>query len=314
MRVALQRPAVFEGAGLALVDVDRHQPWCGLVFHNAPLAPCGESSATQTAQAGVFECRNHLINAALAAGHRSRQRVAALRAIGREIDWVARHPGLRCGWQCPGGVVKAHRRLRSQRGHALGGGFAQRPLADLHRRRLLAAADTRRGDHAQVVTAEQRGQSRLQIGQQGHRTSQLARQAVAHPQRETGRRSPVAQNLEVVVEAGHLKHLGHRQPHGLRQRHQVCLGQAIAVVVQPVQVLDELVARMAVWRCRANERLHLRQRTGIDRPALRPRAGLFGRGAQGLGTAQERGARHAQTRSTMRAMPWPTPMHMVHSA
>jgi hypothetical protein len=55
VRVAFEVDAVLEGAGLAFVDVHRHQPRRRLGAHDAPLAPGREACATQAAQAGVFE-------------------------------------------------------------------------------------------------------------------------------------------------------------------------------------------------------------------------------------------------------------------
>jgi hypothetical protein len=39
VRVGFEKIAVLEGARLALVGVDRHQPRCGLLAHQTPLAP-----------------------------------------------------------------------------------------------------------------------------------------------------------------------------------------------------------------------------------------------------------------------------------
>ena len=55
VRVALQVMAVLEGAGLALVDVDGHEPRFGLIAQDAPLAPGGEPGAAQPPELGVFE-------------------------------------------------------------------------------------------------------------------------------------------------------------------------------------------------------------------------------------------------------------------
>jgi chitinase len=51
VRVALQHPAVFEGAGLAFVDVDDHQARAGKAAHDAPFARSGKTRAAQAAQA-----------------------------------------------------------------------------------------------------------------------------------------------------------------------------------------------------------------------------------------------------------------------
>ena len=55
MRIGFEIEAVLEGAGLALVAIDRHQPRAGLAEHRAPFAPRREAGAAETAQRGVVE-------------------------------------------------------------------------------------------------------------------------------------------------------------------------------------------------------------------------------------------------------------------
>ena len=81
VRVALQVMAVLEGAGLALVDVDGHQPGRGLIAHDAPLAPGRKSGAAQAAQASVFHGVQHGLGFVFAVDHGRRQAIAALRAV-----------------------------------------------------------------------------------------------------------------------------------------------------------------------------------------------------------------------------------------
>ena len=50
MRIALEVVAVLERAGLAFVDVDRHQPRRGLGAHDPPLAARRKAGAAQAAQ------------------------------------------------------------------------------------------------------------------------------------------------------------------------------------------------------------------------------------------------------------------------
>ena len=82
MRVALKIASVLERAGLALVDIHRHQARRGLLAHDAPLAPGRKARAAQTAQAGVFHGFDDGFNVSAAAGQRCRQRVAAVGAVG----------------------------------------------------------------------------------------------------------------------------------------------------------------------------------------------------------------------------------------
>ena len=51
MRIALEVEAVLEGAGLAFVDVDRHQARRRLAAHDAPLAAGRKAGAAEAAQA-----------------------------------------------------------------------------------------------------------------------------------------------------------------------------------------------------------------------------------------------------------------------
>ena len=85
VRVALQVGPVLEGAGLALVDVHRHQARRGLAAHDAPLAPGRETRAAQAAQAGVFHGVQDALGVLFAVHQRRRQRIAAVGAVGGVI-------------------------------------------------------------------------------------------------------------------------------------------------------------------------------------------------------------------------------------
>ena len=81
VRVALQIEAVLEGARLAFVNVDRHQPGGIKAPHDAPLAPGRKARATQAAQAGVLQRGHHALGIACATRHVLGQRVAATLAV-----------------------------------------------------------------------------------------------------------------------------------------------------------------------------------------------------------------------------------------
>ena len=51
VRITLEIGPVLEGARLALVDIDGHQPWAGLFAHDSPFATGRETRAAQAAQA-----------------------------------------------------------------------------------------------------------------------------------------------------------------------------------------------------------------------------------------------------------------------
>ena len=218
VRVALQVGAVFEGTGLALVDIDRHQFRASLLTHDAPLAPRRKAGPAQAAQARVFHGLEHVLGGLSAYGQRRRQRIAALGPVGlvagvagRHLHrlWQRRDRGLgisRCikNNSARGKRVVGCSRFHDQ-SHGLQRGLQHRVLVHHRHRRLLAAAQAGRGDHPHIGT-----QNCRQPGQQGLGTGQLTAQAVAHPHGQHRAKHIVAQHLEVVIESGHLIHLGQR--------------------------------------------------------------------------------------------------------
>src|SRR5918995_142005 len=78
VRVALEDPAVLERAGLAFVDVDRHDARFRLRRHQAPLATRGEARPAQAAQPGVFHDLGDLLARSLA-GEAVRDQLVAAR-------------------------------------------------------------------------------------------------------------------------------------------------------------------------------------------------------------------------------------------
>src|SRR5581483_3867173 len=63
VRILLKVVAVLEGAGLALVAVDRHQPRRRLLADKAPLAPGREPGPAEPAQPRTFKRGDHRLNA-----------------------------------------------------------------------------------------------------------------------------------------------------------------------------------------------------------------------------------------------------------
>ena len=252
VRIALEVDAVLERAGLAFVDVHRHQARRRLVAHDAPLAPGRETRAAQAAQARVFQRLDHALDV-----------TPALQAIAQH----ARSRLARRSWQVDVGLARGLGCLSlHQRLHAFGRGRGQRVVVHHRHRRLLAAADARRRDHAHLG-AQQRGQAQQQILRTGH----LAAQAIADAHRECRRGGhaavgPFFHDVEVVVEARHLVHLGLRELQFLRQRGQMRRAQLAVAVVDAVQVFDQPIAPQ---RLILQQRAHLGERLGIDAPALR---------------------------------------------
>src|SRR5205807_5385650 len=76
--------AVLEGAGLALVRIDRKEARLRLLEHEAPFAPGRETGAAEPAQPGIFEHLDHVFDRLLAAEAGPEQSVAARGAVGVE--------------------------------------------------------------------------------------------------------------------------------------------------------------------------------------------------------------------------------------
>jgi len=132
-----------------------------------------------------------------------------------------------------------------------------RALVHHHHRRLLAAAHAGDGLHLHIalpVSAQALGQRGQQFAGAGH----AATEAVAHAQHQArGLGILAAHDLKVVIETGHLIHLGHGQIHLPGQRHQVAIVQHAEVVVQAVQVFDEQIAPKTRSRAWAQPLRHL---------------------------------------------------------
>jgi hypothetical protein len=267
VRVAFEPVAILEGARLALVDVDHQQPRRRLGGHDAPLAPGRETRAAQSPQVGRFERRHDLLARGAALGlargvgrvQRREQRVAALGAVARERLAV----GERCRRLGAGAAVDQRRRDR------LGRGRAERVAPDADRGRLGAAADARRAQHPHARAGRGR-QLRVQRLGAGHR----AGDRVAHAHRRRRRRGlAVRGQVEVVVEARDLVHLGHRQAHQVGQRHQRRPRQAPVGVLQRVQAFDQRVARRHAAAVGADQGGHARALDRIGAAPARHRAG-----------------------------------------
>ncbi len=136
VRIALEVIAVLERSRLALVDIDGHQARRAFAAQNAPLAAGRKTRAAEPAQAGGFHRFQDVFGIALARQTFSGDFVAAVFAILVEAD-VARDRAARI-FRRDLRLDSLHRRARD------------RILADHHRRRLFAASDARRRNHAHV--------------------------------------------------------------------------------------------------------------------------------------------------------------------
>src|SRR6185369_6129930 len=86
VRITLEVVAVLERAGLALVDVDGHQPRRGLGADDLPLASGREAGAAEAPQRRGLELRDDRVDGALAGDARGERAIAAARAVRGEID------------------------------------------------------------------------------------------------------------------------------------------------------------------------------------------------------------------------------------
>src|SRR5262249_46480283 len=141
MRIALEVPAILEGARLALVDVHRHQARLGLRGDALPLAPDREAGAAQAAPPRVLPHLGELPPRVLAREAVGDKLAAAALLVSGKVD-VFR---LRAGH-----LLRLHGLL-----HRVRGGIADRVLADDHTRRDFAAPNAGRMDDSNILSERQ---------------------------------------------------------------------------------------------------------------------------------------------------------------
>ena len=152
VRVGFEKIAVLEGAGLALVGIDRQQPRRRLLPHQAPFAAGRKPRAAEPAQPGMLEDLDQLLGLALAGQAAVEQAIAAGRAIGVEADKF-RDRRMRLAGRDGGGDV-------------VDGGMLVQRVADRDDRSAMAPAHAGRPDDPDLVaepaaqTVEQRAPRR----------------------------------------------------------------------------------------------------------------------------------------------------------
>ncbi len=249
VRVGLEEIAVLEGAGLALVGVDRQQPRRRLLAHQTPFASGRKPGAAEPAQAGVFEDFDQFLGLALPGEAGREQAIAAGRAIGIETGKIRDRRVLFANGNRGGDIVDS--RVLVQR------------VPDRHNRRTMAPAHAR-GANDPDPLAEPAAQS----FEQPRRAGQLAAQAVAHPHGQRGRwRLAVHDDVEMGIERGDLVDLDEGEPHLLGERRQMPRVQATEMVLQQVQMLDQQVAPALALS--PSSAWTSDERGGIDLPPLR---------------------------------------------
>src|SRR5262249_14361780 len=81
MKLTLKIVSIFEGAGLALVPINGHQPWARIRFHNLPFAAGGETSAAAAPSIHFGQFLNDGVDASLSLATTLEQLIAAPRPI-----------------------------------------------------------------------------------------------------------------------------------------------------------------------------------------------------------------------------------------
>src|SRR6185503_14778518 len=121
------------------------------------------------------------------------------------------------------------------------------------------------------------------------------------------RRVAFLDDVEMVIERRHFVHLGHREAHLLRERDEMRGAQAAVPVLDAVQVLDQQVAAA---RRVAQQLAHLRERLGVDGPALGMRtnapARAEARNVDGNGSHQCRKSQYLSTYAARSRECWRT--------
>ena len=129
---------------------------------------------------------------------------------------------------------------------------------------LLATANAGCGNHTRISIPQQGWQA----GQQILCAGQLAGQAIAHPDGHAGCFFITAYHLKVVVERGHLIHLGHGNIHLFGQRHQMAVMQAAVSVIELVQVLNQQIAPVPFDWFDTDQRTHFTNRNVVRLASL----------------------------------------------
>ncbi len=139
-------------------------------------------------------------------------------------------------------------------------------MADLGRRRGIAAADAGRAHHANAGAG-----AVLQFVQQRFRAQHRAGQGIADAD---GQRRDVGlaflHDVEMRIEGRGLEHLGEGELHLVGERCEMRCGNLVILVLDQVQILDQEIAPA---RPVAEQQLDLVRGGRIDLPPLRRRLG-----------------------------------------
>ncbi len=221
--IAFEIVTVLEGAGLALVAIDREHSRRGLRAHKRPFASGREPGAAEAAQAGIADDLDEFVARALAREAIAQQRVAAGFLVRSKIRF--RRPGVGMLVRLDVGEHRVGRRLERLQ------------VTDSADRRTIASAHAGRAHDAHIL-AELTGQFLEQFFRTGHR----ARKRVAHAHGNRRRRRTVLYDIEVRIEGRDLVDFGKRHFHFGSKRRQVRGGETAVVILDQMQMLDQQIA------------------------------------------------------------------------
>ena len=247
VRIAFEIMPVLEGAGLALVGVDRHQPRRGLGTHQRPLAAGREAGAAEAAQSGVAHHLDDVVARARARQAGLEQRIAAGAHV--SVERRVGRIGVRMG------------AVRDRGRDAVRGRLHHLDMPHGADRRAVAGAHAGRAHDAHVGAKRVR-----QVLQEMLGARHGARERVAHPHGDGGRRRlAFLHHVEMSVEGRDLVHLGERKLHLQRQRGKMGGREVAVFVLDQMQVLDQEIAPP---RPVAEQRAHLVEGLRVDLAAL----------------------------------------------
>ena len=264
VRIPLQQHPVLEGAGLALVGVDHHQPGLRLGRDDAPLAAGGEARTAQAPQSRGLQFVEDLRGRTAAGGQRAQHPVGA-RNLARAEGYLVRRPVARLRRnrgtrRLPGRPAFAQPRSDGVRDRLHVRGRHRMPAHDRHGR--LRATPHARDPLDPHLRAQHCLQALREFVGAGHR----AGKRIADPHGEPGRRlAALLHHVEVMIETGHLEDLGLGQAHLRGERGEHRCRQVPFGVLDAMQVLDQ---EIAAARSIGQQLAHARDCDRVGLPAL----------------------------------------------
>jgi len=195
MRVGFEKVTILEGAGLALVGVDRQQARRRFLTHQTPLATGRETGAAEPPQASVLEDLDQFLRPAFPGEAGREQTIAAGGAIGVQADKFRDRR-----------LTLAH---GNRGGDVVHGSVLVQRVPDRDNGCTMAPAHAGGAEDSDPVA-----EPAAKIFEQPRRSGEFTAQAVANPHGQRGwRRLVVHDDIEMSVERGDLIDLDEGEPH-----------------------------------------------------------------------------------------------------